>query len=181
MKLFVAAVCLWGCLVLPSMPVRAAQPSSVESLPNWFWGCWIVKKDLYVKDISGLSQKKVDAIIGTRIVFTPLCARWKRTVIRSPKYTVRVPSNDQFFRGRYGTYNNLDAIGVGSNYVTQVTTDLPDGLCDLDFVGQDVYLRKNDIVIEVEGAYMVAKKAKPGDKACACSDAGAGQKERPKK
>ena len=167
MKLLVAAVCLWGCLVRPSMPVRAAQPSSVESLPKWFWGCWIVKKELPLAPTAGIPPKLEKSVIGTGITFAPGRASWHGTVLMSPRYRVKVLSSDEFFNlNRF----SLSEMGVKRGRVTEVTVDLPDHLSDEDFVGADSYLRERqkDIIIDIEEDTFVAEKAKPGDAACGC-------------
>lgn len=141
--------------------VATAKPADP---PSAFWGCWVVTKMLPTPGISGLSQKQVDAIIGTRLVFTPACARSGHTVARSPEYSTRVLSDRDFFKLGYVS---LKQIGVTEQQVTQVSLVKPE-LSDLDFLGDYVFLRSKDIVIEVEGDFFVAEKAKPGDAACAC-------------
>jgi len=155
----------FGILASALLFVGAAPPPK-KSPPPWFWGCWVVTKWLPVKDISALSQKQVDAMIGTRLVFAPTCARSGREVLKSPVYSARVVSDEDFFR--LGSYVNLRDIGVHAKQVTEVEVDLPDNLSDLDFPGTYMFLREKDIVIEVEGDYFVAKRAKPGDPACTC-------------
>lgn len=155
------------CLLIFSLfLVGAAKPMPQKSPPKWLWGCWVVKKMLPVTDASGLSPKQVDAIIGRRLVLGPACARSGGTVIRSPKYRLRVLSNREFFKDGY--YIPLSQIGVHKSSVTEVKVHLPSNLSDLDFPGNNAYLRKEDIVIEVEGDYFVAERATPGDTACKC-------------
>ncbi len=132
--------------------------------PSAFWGCWVVTKMLPTPGISGLSQKQVNAIIGTRLVFTPACARSGHTVARSPEYSTKILSDRDFFKLGYVS---LKQIGVTEQEVTQVSLVKPE-LSDLDFLGDYVFLRSKDIVIEVEGDFFVAEKAKPGNAACTC-------------
>lgn len=132
--------------------------------PSAFWGCWIVTKMLPTPGTSGLSQKQVNAIIGTRLVFTPTCARSGHTVARSPEYSTTVLSAQDFFKL---SYVSLRQIGITEDQVTQVSLVKPE-LSDLDFVGDYVFLRRKDIVIEVEGDFFVAERAGPNNTACAC-------------
>ena len=140
-----------------------ASPALAPSPPSWFWGCWVVTKSLPTAGISGLSQKQADAIIGTRIMFAPTCARSGRTVIQSPKYSVKTLSARDFFKLGYFP---LSQMGIHEQQVTEVGLILPDNLSDLDFPGSQVYLRKKDIVINVENHSFLAVRAKPGDAAC---------------
>jgi hypothetical protein len=166
MKAAVVSVCLLCALTLAASGLGVPKPPSTEPLPDWFWGCWVVKRDLEVKDIFGLSPRQEKRILGKRIVFTPTCARWRRVVLSPPKYSVKVESAEHFFR--HGTYNDLDEIGVSGDHVTEVELDLPGNLSDLDFPGAYMYLRKKDIVLVVEGVYLLAEKAKVGDPKCGC-------------
>jgi len=151
--------------LLGSATLLCAQRAPQKSPPPWFWGCWVVKKDIASR-ISGLSQKQVDAVIGTHVFFSPACARSGGQSIKSPVYSVSAVSEDDFFR--LGYHVNLAEIGVRGRSVTRVEVRLPDNLSDMDFPAADVYLREGDIVIEVEGVYLVAERAKPGDARCAC-------------
>jgi hypothetical protein len=56
---------------------------------------------------------------------------------------------------------------VDETEVTEVTLVKPN-LPTADFLGNYVFLRKSDIVIEGEGVYFATRRAKPGDPACAC-------------
>ena len=142
-----------------------ARTRVAPSPPSWFWGCWVVKKSLPTAGISGLSQKRAEAIIGTRIIFTPDCARSGSTVIHSPKYSVKVLSARAFFELGYFPLNQ---IGINDQQVTEVEVAIPDSLSDLDFAGSAVFLRKHDLVINVENHSFLAEKAKPGAAGCAC-------------
>jgi hypothetical protein len=153
-------------LILSLLVVGAGKPMPQNSPPKWFWGCWVVKRLLPVTDASGLSPKQEEAIIGKRLVFNPTCARSGGTVVHSPKYSVKVLSNREFFKKGY--YIPLSQIGVHESSVTEVEVGLPSNLSDLDFPGNNVYLREKDIIIEVEGDYFAAEKAKPSDTACKC-------------
>ena len=148
--------------------VGAAHGISSPRLPKWFWGCWTVKKDLYVRDISGLAPKLSKAMIGRRIVFQPAYARSGSEIIRSPQYGVEVLSNRQFFED--GSYVNLDEIGVHSHHVIHISVVLPYLMSDVDFPGSEIYLRKQhkDIVFVVEGEYFLAERAAPNDTKCSC-------------
>ena len=154
-------VCL---VILTAFLWSAAGNTPTASPPSWFWGCWIVTKALPTTGISGLSQEQVDTIIGTRLVFTPSCARSGRTVASSPEYSTRVLSDREFFEFCHFA---LSQIGVSEKQVTEVTLVKPE-LPTSDFLANYVFLRKTDIVIEAEGVYFAAKRAKPGDPACTC-------------
>lgn len=164
MKHFAATALLMGALALPSPLLPGTRPTRPTSPPAWFWGCWVVKKPLPVTAVVGIGPKEEKAIIGTRIVFTPTCARSGKTVIESPAYKVTGLSAEEFWDlGRYP----LSQIGIRAPRVTQVSLDLPNGMSDLDFPGNYVYLRKKDIVIDVENVAFLAVKA--GGPACTCS------------
>ena len=151
-----------GMLLLLLMGAAKLMPAA--SPPRSFWGCWVVTKMLPMPGLSGLSQKQVNGILGTRLVFTPSCARSGRTVARSPEYSTTVLSDRDFFK--LGNVS-LRQIGVATQQVTRVGLVKPE-LSDLVFLGDYVFLRSEDIVIEVEGDFFVAERAKPGDAACAC-------------
>jgi len=153
-----------GLAMLLLALMGAAKPTPAASPPRAFWGCWVVTKMLPTPGLSGLSQKQVNAILGTRIVFTPSCARSGRTVAPSPEYSTTVLSDRDFFK--LGNVS-LKQIGVATPQVTRVGLVKPE-LSDLVFLGDYVFLRSEDIVIEVEGDFFVAERAKPGDAACAC-------------
>lgn len=152
---------------LPLAGVGGGTPQKPP--PKWFWGCWVVTKSLPTSGSFGISQKQADAIIGTRIMFTPTCARSGRTVIQSPKYSVKTLSALDFFKLGYFP---LSQIGIGGRQVTEVALSLPGNLSDLDFPGSEVYLRDKDkdIVINVENQSFLAVRAKPGDGACTCAN-----------
>jgi hypothetical protein len=168
MSLIKAGVCRAFVVLFVFVLLVAAAPMSEESPPSWFWGCWVVTKSLPTAGISGISEKQADGIIGTRITFTPTCARSGRSVVHSPKYSVRVLSARDFFKRGYFP---LSQIGMHKQQVTEVQLTLPDNLSDLDFPGSQVYLRTKDIVINVENQSFLAVRAKPGDPACKCEAA----------
>jgi hypothetical protein len=151
-----------GMLLLLLMGAAKLMPAA--SPPRSFWGCWVVTKMLPTPGLSGLSQKQVNGILGTRLVFTPSCARSGRTVARSPEYSTTVLSDRDFFK--LGNVS-LRQIGVATQQVTRVGLVKPE-LSDLVFLGDYVFLRSEDIVLEVEGDFFVAERAKAGDAACVC-------------
>lgn len=151
----------WALLVMCAWPQPTAPPSN-------FWGCWVVRKALPTAGISGLSPAQEKAMIGRRIVFTPTCARSGGTVIKSPKYSATVLSERDFFQLGYV---RLGEIGIKEDKVTVVTLDLPGHLSAADFPGVHAYLRKTDIVFDVENDYFVAKRAKPNGADCTCENA----------
>ena len=165
MPRFKARTCCGFIWIFAFVLFATASPRLAQSPPSWFWGCWVVTKSLPTAGISGISQKQADAIIGTRILFAPTCARSGRTIIQSPKYSVKTLSARDFFKLGYFP---LSQIGIHEQQVTQVALTLPDNLSDLDFPGSEVYLREKDIVINVENHSFLAVRAKPGDAACAC-------------
>lgn len=153
-------------LILSLFSLGSASASLQASPLDRLWGCWEVGKVLKVSDISGLSSKQEKAIIGRRLVFKPTCARSGAATIRSPNYSVRVLSDKEF--SKEGYYISLSQIGIQGPSVTMVKVDLPHNLSDIDFPGSNLYLREKDIVIEVEGDYFVAERAKSGDPMCKC-------------
>lgn len=148
------------------LSISITVPASPKVPPKWLWGCWVVTKLLPVTDASALSQEQEKAMIGRRIVFGPSCARSGQTIVKSPAYSTKTVSREDFFR--LGYYVELTQIGVHAKQVTEVDLALPDNLSDLDFPGNMTFLREKDIVIVVEGDYFVAEKAKPGDPGCKC-------------
>lgn len=163
-----ASVVRGACILTVCLLVAGASPWAPRNAPPaWFWGCWRVKRLIPVTDISGLSPAQVKALIGERLFFGRACACSGRTLIRSPRYSVRVLSNREFFAGYYIP---LTQIGVHSRTVTEVQVALPPNLSDLDFPGSDVYLRARDIVIAVEGDFFEAQKTTSGAHGCACGE-----------
>jgi uncharacterized protein YecT (DUF1311 family) len=147
----------------------ANSESPPTSPPQWFWGCWVVKKLLPTSGVSGLSKEQVNALIGRRLVFGKSCARSGNAVAQSPVYSTSVLSDRDFFSLGYAS---LAQIGVKDNKVVRVQLTKPE-FSDLDFAGNDVFLRENDVVIEVENDYFVAERAKSEDAACTCEKASA--------
>jgi uncharacterized protein YecT (DUF1311 family) len=145
----------------------ANSESPPISPPQWFWGCWVVKKLLPTSGVSGLSKEQVNALVGRRVVFGKSCARSGDAVAQSPVYSTSVLSDRDFFSLGYAS---LAQIGVKDNKVVRVQLTKPE-FSDLDFAGNDVFLRENDLVIEVENDYFVAERAKSEDAACTCEKA----------
>lgn len=154
------------CVVAVTIALLASATSepSPASPPQWFWGCWVVKKLLPTSGVSGLSKEQVDAIIGRRVVFGKSCARSGAAVAQSPVYSTSVLSDRDFFSLGYAS---LAQIGVKDNKVVRVQLTKPE-FSDLDFAGNDVFLRENDLVIQVENDYFVAEKSKSDGTGCAC-------------
>jgi hypothetical protein len=165
MRNWASFVCRMCLLVLSFLLGGIARPTPATSPPQWFWGCWVVTKVLPTSGTSGISPEQEKAIIGTRVIFTPTCARSGRTVLKLPKYSVKVLSARDFFKLGYFP---LAQIGVKKQYVTQIELVLPENLSDLDFPGNEVYLREKDIVINVENDSFLAEKAKQEDQGCVC-------------
>ena len=91
--------------------------------PQWFWGCWVVKKLLPTSGVSGLSKEQVNALIGRRLVFGKSCARSGDAVAQSPVYSTSVLSDRDFFSLGYAS---LAQIGVKDNKVVQVQLTKPE-------------------------------------------------------
>jgi len=149
------AIALWTT----AMPIPSEPP------PDWFWGCWTVVKVIPTSGIFGISEKQEKSIIGTHLVFSPTCARSGQTVIDSATYKVKVLSAEEFFRlGHFA----LSQIGVQKSSVTEVELILPDKMSDLNFPGNQAFLRDNDLVINVENVSFLAQRAKKEDANCNC-------------
>lgn len=161
------------CCVLV-FTVALSTVANVElptSPPQWFWGCWVVKKLLPTSGVSGLSKEQANALVGRRLVFGKSCARSGDAVAQSPVYSTSVLSDRDFFSLGYAS---LAQIGVKDNKVVRVQMTKPE-FSDLDFAGNDVFLRENDLVIEVENDYFVAERAKSEDAVCTCEKASTAQ------
>lgn len=145
------------------LSVATSAPTRSSPLDR-LWGCWVVKKPLPTTGVNGLSQAQVDAIVGTHIVFGRACARSGHLVVASPKYSTKVVTARDFFAGGFVS---LEQIGINDGQVieVQLTNPLPLGVV---FPGDDVFLRKRDIVFELENAYFLAERARPDDVGCAC-------------
>ncbi|HXP81760.1 MAG TPA: hypothetical protein VN976_17785 [Verrucomicrobiae bacterium] len=149
----------FGILAFALLAVAMPTPP-----PDSILGCWVVTKLLPTPGISGLSQKQVNAIIGTRLALTSTCASSGHVLVRSPEYSTKVLSDRDFFKLGYVS---LSQIGVKEQKVTQVTLVNPN-MSDMGFLGHNMFLRTSDIVIEVENDYFVAERAKMGESACKC-------------
>jgi hypothetical protein len=66
-------------------------------------------------------------------------------------------------------YVALDRIGVQKKHVVRIQLVKP-VLSDLDFPGNNVFLRKADIVVDVENDLFLAERAEPNDVACTCGE-----------
>ncbi len=162
---------------------QSGQAGTTKLIPKWFWGCWVVKRELPVPTaVVGVSEAKGRSIIGTRMVFTPTWVRSGRAIANPASYSVAVLSSRDFLMQHHGSASEitLRQIGIRSGQVTEVQVAPPEGLSDLDFVASDCYLResKKDIVIDVEEDTFVAEKAKAGDPACASRSTDAAPKHR---
>lgn len=140
----------------------SGQTKELENPPSWFWGCWIVSKPLPTPGVSGLSPEQVRAIVGTRIIYQPKFAQSGHKVAPSPIYAATVLSDQDFLSLGYV---RLSQIGINRDKVTRIQLIKPE-LSDLEFPGNDVFLRKTDIVIEVENSYFVAQRAIAKDLGC---------------
>ena len=156
-------------LVMLSCPFAlSGQTKELESPPSWFWGCWVVSKPLPTPGVSGISLEQMRAIIGTRIVYQQKYARSGNKIAPSPGYTATVLSGQDFLALGYV---RLSQIGIEENKVARIQLVKPE-LSDLEFPGNDVFLRKSDLVIAVENSYFVARRAKASDLGCKSQEAG---------
>jgi hypothetical protein len=131
-----------------------------------------VRKLLPTPGISGLSQKQVNDIIGTRLVFSPTCARSGSKAVKSPEYSTDTISDRDFFDL---AYVSLSQIGIRGNKVVRIRLTKPE-LSDLEFRGNNVFLRKGDLVIEVENDFFVAERDTKADSAvCRCQESETGK------
>jgi len=84
--------------------------------------------------------------------------------VRAPEYSTTVLSDQEFFKLGYV---RLSQVGINENQVTRVRITKPE-YSDLEFVGNDVFLRKTDLIVAVENDYFVAKRAKLNNDNCKC-------------
>ena len=140
----------------------SGQTKELKNPPSWFWGCWVVSKPLPTPGVSGLSPEQVRAIFGSRIIYQHKYARSGHTVAPSPEYTASLLSGQDFLSLGYV---RLSQIGIEGDDVTRIQLVKPE-FSDLEFPGNDVFLRKDDIVINVENTYFIAHRAKSEDVAC---------------
>src|SRR5713226_2350985 len=115
--------------------------------PAALQGCWTVKRDLRAPGIVGLSQKDIDKIVGTRIVYSESCAMSGRNLLASPGYETTTLSEREFFE--YARVS-LKQVGIPGTTVTQVSLTGTQAL-QTRFVGGLVFLGGKNPVIEVEG------------------------------
>lgn len=163
MKAVIAAG-LCALLVLVSPLLVATGAPTQSSPPDWFWGCWTVKRLLPTSGVHGISQRQADAIIGRHIAFGRTCVRSGDVVLAGPEYAVSLLTGGQFFEAGRAT---LKQIGINAGRVTLVHVTKPHGEF-APFPGDYVYLREKDVVIEVENTYFLAERARPDEKACTC-------------
>lgn len=183
MKTLENAVCSLCILAITSPMLAASKRRPPKSLPSWFWGCWVVGSQMDVPTaVFGLSIKEAESIPGTRLIYARSWARSGRTTLRPTSYSVRVLTSEEFLEDHHGSASEVDLpqIGIHGPSVTEVEVALPANLSDVGFPGNDLYLRKRDIVIEVENAFFPAEKAMPGDPQCARAATGIEQNDRGK-
>jgi hypothetical protein len=139
-----------GAVIALSAIVFASNP------PATLWGAWIVKRDLRVPGIVGLSQKEIDQIVGTRILYSKSCAQSGQAVVRSPDYASTILSEREFFDYAHASLKQLGITGTTTTKVTLTGSGEP----PLRFVGNIVFLGGKLPVIEVEGVFFELQKAK---------------------
>ena len=178
------AAALTAALACLCCAFAATGPPPRTEVPSWFWGCWRITRALYPPEgAAGRSLSQVDALIGTHVVLRKgCCGRTARTglgypdggetILAGPAFHASVVSLREFWHFWYFLPR---AIGIRGRTVTMVVAQLPAQLSDLDFLAETVYLRPSDhrIVLDVEGALLLAEKLPPGAPGCAC-DAPAG-------
>jgi hypothetical protein len=153
----VARACFLIVIICPLASL--AQTKEKTSPPSWFWGCWVVSKPLPTPGVSGLALEQVRAISGTRVIYQPSYARSGQSVASGPEYSTTTLTSQEFLSLGYV---RLKQIGIPDDSVIRVQLVKPE-FSDLVFPGNDVFLRKSDLVIEVENNYFVAERAKPQD------------------
>jgi hypothetical protein len=176
----VLASLIFFCLV-PAFAVAGGSHAG-PAIPSWFWGCWRIVRALYPREAGapagGLSQSQIDSLIGTHVVLQKgCCSRTARTglgyaeggetILAGPAFRASVVSRREFW---HFWYFPPSAIGIRGRTVTMVEAQLPAQLSDLDFLATTVYLRPADhsIVLDVEGAQLLAEKLPLGAPGCAC-------------
>ena len=153
------------CLVFASVPVLLASLVFASNAPATLWGCWIVKRALSTTNIAALSQKEVDRIIGTRLVYSSSCVQSRGNVFKSPKFITTVLSDREFFQQFY--YVPLKQLGIAGSSATMVTVSSA-GDRGSAFLGDTVFLGGKSPVIEFQGVFFELGKAQSGKSKCTC-------------
>jgi hypothetical protein len=149
-------------LTLVTLVVALATIAFASNPPTTLWGCWTVKRALPTTNISGLSQKEVDRIVGTRIIYSDSCAKSGRNLLRSPGYVTTILSDREFFEYAHVP---LKQLGIAGTTATKVTLSGSENLKSR-FIGDTVFLGGKSPVIEVEGVFFELGKANPGKGEC---------------
>lgn len=149
-----------GVVIALSAIVFASNP------PATLRGAWVVKRDLHVPGIVGLSQREIDQIIGTRIFYSESCAQSGQTVLRSPKYASTILSEREFFDYAHASLKQLGIPGTTTRKVTLTGSEEPPAR----FAGNIVFLGGKFPVIEVEGVFFEMQKAKSNADSLACNN-----------
>jgi hypothetical protein len=133
--------------------------------PATLWGCWTVKRALPTTNIAALSQKEVDRIVGTRLVYSRSCVRSGKTVYKSPKFVTTVLSNREFFEQFY--YIPLKQLGILGPTATLIAVSSTEDRGSA-FLGDTVFLGGKNPVIEFQGVFFELEKAKSAKPDCKC-------------
>lgn len=142
-------------LVLLSMLGILCLPVGVASdLVGALKGCWVVKRELKTPGIVGISQKEIDRIIGTRILYSGSLAKAGQIVLSAPDYETTTLSKQEFFD--YAQFSP-EKVGIPGPTVTQVSLKGAETL-RTRFVGSRVFLGGKNPVIEVEGVFFELEK-----------------------
>lgn len=133
--------------------------------PTRLQGCWVVKKVLPTTNIAALTQKEVDRILGTRLVYSNSCVQSRRFILKSPKFTTRVLTDREFFEEFYNI--PLKQLGITASEVTIVNVAGSEDQ-GAAFVGDTVFLGSKNPVIEFDGVFFQLAKAKQQNDKCTC-------------
>jgi hypothetical protein len=153
------------CLAFVSLVVALAAIAFAANQPTTLWGCWIVKRALPTTNIAALSQKEVDLIIGTRLVYSSSCVQSRRTILKSPKFITTVLSEPEFFQL---AYIPLKQLGIAGSTATMVTVSGAEDRGSA-FVGDTVFLGGKSPVIEFQGVFFELEKTRSDKSNCTSS------------
>lgn len=164
--------------------VLAAGPRRGPAIPSWFWGSWQIVSVLQPYEpyapAGAVTSEVSSALVGRTFTLKPHCASLAatgtdrtmpdgRVLVRDPEYSAVVQRSNERGYGEWG-YFPLRNLGIAGTSAVEVTVmSRPRSVpLRVALVGIDVYLRGGALVVEVEGSYLLARKALKA-MPCACS------------